>query len=549
MKIHPYEVVQHWARIQPEAIAFRTLKVGSQPSKDFVELSWLDIFDRLQKYGRFLSSFGLSSGDRIGLFGKNSLDWILVDWAAMSLGLVTVPISSQSHPDELRYILQEADVQILFCDSTDPHLFVRQLTFAEFEKRSLQLEAAFEPRFPAPDDLCTIIYTSGTAGNPKGVMHSLRSIRQAVETATEILNLNRFDHFLAYLTFSHVAERMLVEFGALYSGGKVSLLDRVEKLSQYLTQIRPTIFLAVPRIWDLIQLRIDRELSAKPILRRNLEKVPSLLRRTLMGPIIRRKLGLERCRFFLSGAAKLNPETSSFFFNWGLDIHEAYGLTETLCVSSICHPGEIKIGSVGKIYPGVQIKILDDGEICLKAPFHFLGYYQHPEWTKEALVDGWFHTGDMGSLDVDGNLWITDRKKSLFKTTNGKYVAPLPIEQALKTHPAIHELLVYGDGKPHCVALASLKEKMSVTEAELSELLDRVNTRLPVHEQIKSVGVVPATWSVASGELTPSMKLKRKVVIKKFEKEMEDLYESRAKVKFFPEAYTGDKITSAHSGF
>lgn len=234
----------------------------------------------------------------------------------------------------------------------------------------------------------------------------------------------------------------------------------------------------------------------------------------------------------MSGAAKLHKETFDGMKEWGIHIHEAYGLTETLCITTMNFPGKSKVRSVGPAQPGVQIRIESDGEISLKAPFHFTGYYKRPEINAEVLKDGWFYTGDIGELDGDGFLAITDRKKDIFKTSNGKYVSPLHIEGLLKVHPAIHECMVIGDGRAHCVAVASC-DKEFASEDELIKLLDKVNSKLPPHEQVKALGYSFDAWTTESGELTPSQKLKRKVVTQKLGPMIDGLYVNRQKVKFF----------------
>jgi long-chain acyl-CoA synthetase len=289
-------------------------------------------------------------------------------------------------------------------------------------------------------------------------------------------------------------------------------------------------FMTVPRIWDLMRFKIERELDAQAQ-SAVFKYTPELLKRIFLRRIIRKKLGFEMTRYFASGAAKLNLETAEKFRSWGIQIHEGYGLTETLCISTINPPGYCRLGTVGKIYPGVSLRIASDGEVCLKAPFHFLGYYQQPELTSQVLRDGWFHTGDIGVMDEKGCLRITDRKKDLFKTTNGKYVAPLAIEIKLKGRAGIREAMVIGDGRPHCVALVSM-DLAIMNEADLLRWVDEINKSLPPHEQVRTVGYVTESWTVDSGEMTPSLKLKRRIILDRYEKQIEELFENRSRVRF-----------------
>jgi len=532
--ISPAEALKgHYLR-QARRPAFGYLRLAGSTFEKFQTMNWAEVWHRVQRYRRHLNNQGLKAGDRIALQGMNSVEWVILDWASLISGIVSVPLFKGSARDEVDFILKESESKILFCDEVNPSISIKQISFTDLELDSSKLNSDDYPEPELdPDSLATIIYTSGTQGEPKGVMHSLRNLSAAIFTCNQIARLTDRDRLFSYLPLSHVAERVLVDLGSLYSGASVYFLDRVERLIQYLPEARPTIFLAVPRVWDTIRFRLEKELSH------------SRLRRwkKILGFAIRRKLGLDRARYCVSGAAKLSPETNQALSDYGIEVMEAYGLTETLGVSTLSRPGEKTMGSCGKLYPGIEAKIANDGEILLKAPFHFKGYYKQPELSAEVLKSDWFATGDIGHFDSDGNLFITDRKKNLFKTSSGKYVAPLVAETFLKNHPAVREALVAGENRAHCVALVSVDLTL-VTSGEMERHLEMVNRKLPSHEHIKTLWITGDSWTSTSGELTPSMKLKRRVVMNKYASTIENIYESRARIIFEQEE---GQLKRAHS--
>jgi len=553
--IWPLQVLRDRAKRRGRQFATGFLRIGNPEYEGdrFYTLTWSDICNRVEKYALYLQSIGLKAGDRIAIHSKNRVEWVLLDWAAISAGFVTVPVYAQSHIDELKYILKESETKILFVENQIQDLSCRQISFAELEVQAQPMTGTFYlPEGRSPNEIISISYTSGTSGVPKGVMHSLRNFYEGITRANEVVKIRQSDVLLSYLPLSHVVERSLVEFGSLYIGASVYYLDRVEKLSQFLPKVRPTIFAAVPRIWDMIRGRIERELD-QPDLQQRLQKIPFFLRGFLVRRFLRQRLGFSRARLLLSGAAKLRVETIAKMKELGMPIIQGYGLTETLPVTAVVPTKSAKEksdGSVGKAFRGVEIRIEKDGEVCLRAPFMFKGYSQHPELTAEVLSqDGWFSTGDIGHLDEYGNLYITDRKKNLFKATNGKYIAPLPIENLLRENPAIREVIVIGEDRPHCIAVASIDEKF-FSESAFLDFLDRVNSKLASHEQVKSVGCMKNSWSTESGELTPTQKVKRKVVMQKYASEIDQLYSSRSRVRVFDQQDMKEReVRRAHPGF
>lgn len=518
--ISPLKALQGRLKNHSQSVAFGYLRLGSRIFDHFQTMTWQEAWDHCQKYRRYFELLGLKAGDRISIQGYNGVEWVLLDWAALLSGIVTVPLYKASAEEEVKFILQETECKVLFCDEISKNLEIKQILFSSLEDECVRMSSSSIPAADVdPTQLATIIYTSGTQGRPKGVMHTYGNLSGALEVVGKVATISEKDRLFSYLPLSHVAERVLVDMGCLFNGASVYFLDRVEKLIQYLPQAQPTIFMAVPRVWDTLRFRLEKEISNSPF--KNWKWLLKLA--------VKRKLGLHRVRYFVSGAAKLGYETQTALSAYGIDIMEAYGLTETLGASTLTHPDQIVVGSCGKFYPGVEAKIAEDNEILIRAFFHFKGYFKQDDLTAEVVTDGWFATGDIGYIDADGNLFITDRKKNLFKTSSGKYVAPLVAETFLKNHPAVKEAMVIGENRAHCVALAAVDWDIAKVE-DLEKHLERVNHKLPHHEQIKTLGLVLDAWTVNSGELTPSFKLKRKVILEKYAREIEGLYQARSRV-------------------
>ncbi len=532
----------------PQKGALAALRLGDKTFDDFLVLSGREVQTKVFQYAEFLKDLGLGQGDRIAIKGYNGIEWVALDWAAMISGIVTVPLYGASVDSEVNHILREAQVRVLFVDETHDAYECRQVSFEELESRASLLSGNYRPtKAVRPEMLATLIYTSGTQGRPKGVMHSFGNLCEALLRANEVVNIGSRDRMISYLPLSHVAERMLIDVASLYTSAEVYFIDKVERMVSQLPHVRPTLFLAVPRIWDMLKFKLEKELKSNPVIQRRLARVPAVMRPWIVRRSIRRKMGLDRCRLVFSGAAKLGSQTAAQLKEWGLSVHECYGLTETLCVSTMTRPDQIVFDSCGQLYHGVQARIAEDGEILLKAPFHFEGYYEQPEATAEALQEGWFHTGDVGHFDPEGNLFITDRKKNLFKNSGGKYVAPLVAETLLKNFPAVREAIVLGENRPNCVALINWDSSLG-TLKELEAHLDFVNQKLAPHEQIKKVAYCEEVWSASTGELTASLKLKKRVILEKYSAEIEALYNAKAKLMSIDELTEGMQ-KRAHTSF
>jgi long-chain acyl-CoA synthetase len=424
-----------------------------------------------------------------------------------------------------------------------------------------------------PEDNATLIYTSGTTGPPKGVLLTHRNCTWAAAAIAELNELPLHVTMVSYLPLAHIAEQMLSLYLPLQIAGHSYFCPDVKQAFDYVRQARPVGFFGVPRVWEKMRAGIAAKIDAASPLQRALGRaaiaaslrVVQLKQRGASVPIalqlgaglldrlvlakIRAAIGLDRCRFPASSAAPLAIDVAEFFAALGLPILENWGMTETTGVAVTCRPGKIKIGSVGQALPGVEVKLLEDGELVVRGPNCSPGYLNMPEATAELIdAEGWLHTGDIGVRDSEGYYSIVDRKKELIITAGGKNISPANIESALKEHPLIGQALVYGDRRSYLVALVVLDGEVAlgwarqqgIEAAELGalsrhpralELIEQAvaaaNTRLSRVEQVKKFRVLPTEWTADSEELTPTMKLKRRVIHEKYRAEIAALYEER----------------------
>lgn len=565
-----------------------------------------EFYDHVVELTHFLWAMGVQAGDRVAILSENRPEWFYADMAILSTGGASVPIYATLPPGQIAYILRDAEAVGVFVSTQEqlakveaiaPELvsFLRFVVLSEEPgayrpalPESIQffsLERAMEvgrqgrARQPdrweqavaaiAPEDLATIIYTSGTTGEPKGVMLTHRNFLSNIEAALQVLPLGPSDVHLSFLPLSHVFERMAGYYTMLAGGARVAFAESIDKVAENLLEIRPTVLIAVPRFYEKVKARIDemaRHLTglrkrlfvwalgvARRVgdLRRAGRAVPpwlvlqyALADRLVYGKIKARTGG--RVRTLVSGGAALRKDIAVFFDDLGLRILEGYGLTETSPVISVNTPTAWKPGSVGRPIPGVEVKIAEDGEILTRGPHVMKGYFRRPEATQEAIdPDGWFHTGDIGYLDEDGFLYITDRKKDILVTAGGKNVAPQKVENLLKQSPWIEEVMVVGDGKPYPAALivpnrerltAWAREKGLPVEPyedllrhpqviQLYEgILQELQTPLARFEQVKRFVLLPQSFTIEAGELTPTLKVRRRVVMEKYGHLMRELY-------------------------
>ncbi len=518
----------HWESTRPGDV-WLTQPMGGGV---VVELTWAQSLDQARRMAAHLQSLDLPAGSNIALFSKNSAWWLLCDLAIWMAGHVSVPLYPTLAPETIRQILEHSGSRLIFVGKLDgfeamrpgipedlPAIALPLSPPTDYESWDAIIQRT-EPLGGAPrreaEQLATIVYTSGSTGAPKGVMQSFGSMSKIVSEVVHLVPVGTDDRMLSYLPLAHVVERALIEQMTLYYGFQVFFAESLETFVSDLNRARPTIFVSVPRLWLKFQLGIFKKLPKK--------KLDLLLKIPIVRGIIRRKvlsgLGLDACRFALSGSAPIPAELIAWYRALGLELLEAYGMSENFAWSHGNKPGDVKVGSVGTVQPGVECRLSDEGEILVKSPGTMMGYYKEPELTAAVFTeDGFLRTGDRGVIEPSGHLRITGRVKELFKTSKGKYVAPAPIENRLLVHDLIEMACVSGSGQPQPFAMVVLSEEGRAAaadhanRADLEAALDAhraaINADLDKHENLQLIVVVAEEWTIDNGKLTPTMKLKR----------------------------------------
>ncbi len=541
----------HWEKTRPSAVHF----TQPTPNGELVTYTWGQILDEVRRMAAYLLSLGLPPRSNIALFGKNSAHWIMADWAIWMAGHVSVPLYPTSSAETIRYVLEHSESRLLFVGKLDDWetmragvpsgLSVIRLPLAPKTdgERWDEIIRRTEPLQGEPDrgldELATIVYTSGSTGHPKGVMQSFRSFNVIGAHMPNTMNLGPHDRMLSYLPLAHVAERVAVENQSTYYGFQVFFANSLDTFLEDLRRARPTIFFSVPRLWTKFRLGVRAKLSQR--------KEDVLFRIPLVGRRIKKKiltqLGLGEVRLALTGAAPLPPEILTWYRELGLELLEGYGMSENMAYSHLTRVGETRAGYVGPVNDGVECRIGENGEVLVKSPAQMMGYYKQPELSAECYTeDGFFKTGDMGEIDDRGRLRITGRVKDLFKTSKGKYVAPVPIENRLGAHPSVESAMGAGANHPSAFALLVLSEETrkalasgasrEAVVSEIEALLARVNAELDPHEHL-AFAVVPAEpWTIENGLLTPTLKIRRSVLEQRYEPEVEGWFAARKSVIF-----------------
>jgi long-chain acyl-CoA synthetase len=547
----------HWEKAAPDKVIFTQPMGGGA----VVTFTWKQAVDQARRMAAHLRSIGVGPGDRVALLSKNTAHWLMSDWAIWLAGAVSVPLYPTLAAGTIRQILEHSGAKVLFVGKLDgwegmkPGIpagltcISHPLSPDDARKNYPGWDAIVAKTAPLPghpvrpaDELATIMYTSGTTGAPKGVMHSFGTFAWGVQSGLKrVAAIDENARMLSYLPLSHVAERTLVEHGQLAKGMHVYFAESLDTFTQDLQRARPTVFFSVPRLWVKFQQGISAKMPPA--------KLERLLKIPILNRIVRKKilgaLGLQECVFAAGGAAPMPPDLLRWYNKLGLDLVEVYGMTENCGVSHATLPGKQRPGTVGLPYDGVQSR-LDPvtSEIQVKAPCNMLGYYREPELTKQAFTDdGWLKTGDKGALDAEGNLKITGRVKDLFKTSKGKYVAPAPIEDRLVMHSAVEACCVTGAnlGQPLALLMLNLEAMKkaadasgrSELEASLAEHLKRINDTIDPHEQLDCLVITNESWTVDNDLITPTFKVKRNRIEDRFAAHYEGWVGSRKKVVWF----------------
>ncbi len=545
----------HWERTTPDRVAL-TQPVGGGVVRDF---TWREVLDQSRRMAAHLQSLALPAGSKIAILSKNTAHWLMSDFAIWLAGHVSVPLYPTLAAGTIRQVLEHSEAQLLFVGKLDGWDAMQPGVPSGL--RCIALPLAPATAYPgwdeiiartAPlaghpvrraDELATLMYTSGTTGMPKGVMHSFGTFAWSVQSGLKRISvLDNSARMLSYLPLSHVAERTLVEHGQLATGMQVYFAESLDTFTADLQRARPTVFFSVPRLWVKFQQGVFAKMAPA--------KLDRLLKIPVLRGIVRRKvltaLGLHECRFAAGGAAPMPPELLRWYARLGLDLVEVYGMTENCGISHATLPGKPRPGTVGLPYDGVQSRLDPvSGEIQMKSPGVMLGYFKAPELTQQVFTaDGWLRTGDKGELDAEGNLRITGRVKDLFKTSKGKYVAPAPIEDRLVMHGAVEACCVTGANLGQPLALLMLNAAAAAQaadaagrgalEATLAEHLRAVNEALDPHEQLVCLVVMTEAWTVENDLITPTFKVKRNRIEDLFAKNYERWTGARQAVVWHP---------------
>ncbi len=532
----------HWAETTPDNLYLRQPQ-GNQ----YIDYSFSSAATEVKKIANFLL-VNLQNGPKnVGILSKNSAHWMMADLAIAAAGAISVPFYATLTKDQLHQVLVHSECQILIVGKLDhwekikeaiPEHVILLHTPESSEKSGNQWDSILAnteeiQQFPKPNpsDIATIVYTSGTTGMPKGVMITYGGIEAGINMAREIALLDLPNsRFISYLPLCHIAERNFVEFAATAAGGTIHFVENLDTFAQNLASARPTHFLAVPRIWAKFQEGILLKIGGQ-------KKLDLLLKIPILKNIIRKKiqkgLGLDAAQLAVTGAAPITEEMLIWYQKLGIFIQEAYGMTENMGLTTLMPRNQIKLGTVGRIHPNCDTRIdSSTNEIQMRAPYNSVGYYKEPELTKELFTeDGWLKTGDQGRLTSDGFISIIGRVKDNFKTAKGHYVAPAPIENKLNTHEYIEQVCVVGVNLPQPIVLivlstAGKSQERQELEKTFQELRQEVNPVLKNYEHLKKMIIVQEDWTIENECLTPTMKIKRPSIEKKYQQKFEPWYAS-----------------------
>jgi long-chain acyl-CoA synthetase len=565
--------------------------VRYKDGEQWVSRSFSEVVEIVRPLALGLAALGVAKGDRVSILGNTRPEWTYFDFAALSIGATVVPIYQTNSPEECRYVLENSDAKVVVVEDDEQLEKIRKvrdqlpqleqvvrMTGASEDTISMQDLAArgaggdqarWESLYATvtPADICTFIYTSGTTGPPKGCIISHGNYRAMLDMINETSVIEGEDVSYLYLPLAH-SFALLIQLGSFDLGATLAYWERDPlKILPNLAELKPTYFPSVPRIFEKIYTAansgVEKEGGLKKAIfnwaigvgakmrqvERSGRKPGFLLTRQyafaddkVLSKI--RNLFGGKLRLAVSGAAPINPEILRFFDAAGVLVLEGWGMTETSTAATISQPDDFKVGTIGKPFPGCEVRIADDGEILVKGPNVFQGYHKNAEATRETIVDGWLHTGDIGEIDSDGFIKITGRKKDIIITAGGKNITPANLEADIKQHPLVSQCVVVGDRRPYLIALVTLDPEEAAAYAKEHDLhetpeqlaanadvkasieahVEEINKNYARVEQVKKIAILPHDLSQESGELTPTLKVKRAVVTSKHEPEIEQLY-------------------------
>jgi long-chain acyl-CoA synthetase len=581
------------ADLLPRAAAMygSAVAVKYKEGESWVDRSFDEVLGIVRPLAFGLVTLGVEKGDRVSILGNTRPEWTYFDFAALSIGATVVPIYQTNSPEECRYVLENSDSKVVVCEDAEQLEKVRQVRdqLPQLEHVVLMTGSAegaisaedlaakgaggddttWKTLYEAvtPEDICTFIYTSGTTGPPKGCIISHGNYRSMLDMVNGVSVIEDEDLTYLYLPLAH-SFALLIQLGSFDLGTTIAYWERDPlKILPNLAEVKPTYFPSVPRIFEKIYTAATSGMEKEGGLKKAIfdwsikvgakfreaehegRKPGFLLQRSyafadkqVLSKI--RNLFGGRIRLAVSGAAPINPEILRFFDAAGVLVLEGWGMTETSTAATISTPEDFKVGTIGKPFPGCEVKIADDGEILVRGPNVFQGYHKNPEATAETIVDGWLRTGDIGEIESDGFIKITGRKKDIIITAGGKNITPANLEAEIKQHPLVSQCVVVGDRRPYLVALVTLDPEDAVKYAQEHNLpddpaqlaenpdvkaaieahVDKINQNFARVEQVKKISILPHDLSQESGELTPTLKVKRAVVAQKHEDAIEQLY-------------------------
>ncbi|HDY7472171.1 TPA: AMP-binding protein [Vibrio vulnificus] len=528
----PSDMILKWAKERPHEVYLKQII-----NRQFVEFTYSEVADKALRLVTALKELGAEPGDRIALISKNCAEWFICDLAMMLGDYVSVPIFPTAGADTIEYCITHSESKILIAGKLDDAAATQKVIDDLVDVKSIALPydsaphcqyqfttliLQSEPSSDRPqhydDKLMSLVYTSGTSGLPKGAMLTYGAFSWSVQQLINHIGIQPNDRLFSYLPLAHITERVYIFGSSIMGGVSTAFPESLDTFIEDVKMQRPTLFISVPRLWTLFQQRIQDKLPQK--------RLNFLLKIPFVSGLIKKKLadglGLDQARVLGCGSAPVSPALLAWYHSVGLNITEAWGMTESFAYSTLNYPFRAdKIGSVGNAGPGIELKIAADDEIMVRGKGLFSGYYKNDIATQEAFdKEGWLHTGDIGRLDAEGYLTIQGRKKDTFKTAKGKFVSPVPIENKLFEYSRVEMMCLIGLGLPAPILLVVPHNFPNFDrdryERTTKRVIAKMNAELESHEQIKGVLMIKDPWSIDNGILTPTLKIKRHVLEQKY---------------------------------